>query len=214
MKNKKGNHYNIGKTNGMFGVHRLGKDSPNFGKHPSKNTRKLISLSKIGKKRLDMVGINNPKFNKNKGINNPMFGKIGSWANKKNPAQSKRMKLLWKTKRNEFSKRILKSRLIVPNKPETLLIKLFKELKLSYKFVGDGKVILAGFNPDFISINGQKKIIELFGTYWHKRKEVLKRDKRRLVEYKKLGYKTLIVWEHELKNIVKIKDKLSKFNCK
>ena len=36
-----------------------------------------------------------------------------------------------------------------------------------WKFVGDGQVRISGKCPDFININGEKKIIELFGDYWH-----------------------------------------------
>jgi very-short-patch-repair endonuclease len=100
-----------------------------------------------------------------------------------------------------------------PNVPEKILLLLLNTLfPNDYKFVGDGKVILGGFNPDFINCNGQKKIVELYGDYWHNRPDLKKRDKRRLQEYAKLGYKTLIVWEKELKNIDKLKNRLVKFN--
>ena len=79
-----------------------------------------------------------------------------------------------------------------------LLNKLYPN---EYKFVGDGQVIIDGFNPDFININGKKIIIEMFGDYWHKRKEVIERDVRRLDSYKELGYKTIIVWERQIKNL-------------
>lgn len=64
---------------------------------------------------------------------------------------------------------------------------------------------------DFINCNGQKKIIELFGDYWHNRKEVKKRDKKRIKTYAKYGYETLIIWEHELKNRKKLKNKILNF---
>ena len=85
-------------------------------------------------------------------------------------------------------------------------------LPKEYKFVGDGKVFIANFVPDFINVNGQKKIIEIFGDYWHKRPEVIKRDKRRKIAYKKYGYKTLIVWEHELKDLEKLEKKIIEFS--
>ncbi len=74
----------------------------------------------------------------------------------------------WKEEeyRNKTIKAMLSGNLIKPNKPETLLTKLFKELKLHYTFVGDGKIILAGFCPDFIN-KKEKKIIELYRDYWH-----------------------------------------------
>ena len=45
-----------------------------------------------------------------------------------------------------------------------------------------------------------------------KRPEVIERDKRRLTTYKEYGYKTLIIWEHELKNTDRIINKILKFN--
>lgn len=36
-----------------------------------------------------------------------------------------------------------------------------------FTFVGDGKVIIGGKNPDFIN-EKNKKLIEVYGDYWHK----------------------------------------------
>ena len=110
-------------------------------------------------------------------------------------------------------KKIFKVLNLKSNKPEKILNRLLKKiLPKEYKYVGDGKVILGGFNPDFININGQKKIIELYGDYWHNLPEYKKRDKRRLIAYKKYGYKTLIIWEHELKEPEKVISKTMEFD--
>lgn len=99
-----------------------------------------------------------------------------------------------------------------PNKKEKLLNKLLLKLfPNEYKYVGSGDVILGGFNPDFINVNGQKKIIELYGDYWHNLPGYKERDKRRLNAYKEFGYKTLIIWEKELRNKGKLIEKLLKF---
>lgn len=73
-------------------------------------------------------------------------------------------KVKWQNEeyRNKTSKAMLKGLKLKPNKPEKLLNKLLQKLLPNeYKFVGDGKVILGSFCPDFIDISGQKKIIEL-----------------------------------------------------
>ena len=115
----------------------------------------------------------------------------------------------------KMRKKLLKALLKTPNKKEKFLNRILNSLLLKeYKFVGNGEVILGGFNPDFININGQKKIIELYGDYWHNRLEVKERDKRRIKTYKKYGYKTLIVWEHELKDLDIFKNKILEFNKK
>ena len=99
------------------------------------------------------------------------------------------------------------------NKSEKLLNRLLKTyLPKEYKFVGNGSVIIDGFCPDFININGQKKIVEFYGDYWHQKPESIERDKRRIIAYKKYGYKTLVIWGNELKNLAEIKNKILKFN--
>jgi DNA invertase Pin-like site-specific DNA recombinase len=71
----------------MFGDHRFaGENSPLFGKHPSEETRRKMSLAKEGM----YNGENNPNFGKHhssetrrkmskaqSGENNPSFGKTG-----------------------------------------------------------------------------------------------------------------------------------------
>jgi len=97
------------------------------------------------------------------------------------------------------------------NKKESLLNKILHTITKDYKFVGNSKVVIENFNPDFINTNGQKKIIEMYGNYWHNLPSYKKRDKRRLKSYKKYGYDTLIVWEKELQNKKELKKKLLNF---
>ncbi len=100
-----------------------------------------------------------------------------------------------------------------PTKGELKLIQLFQEHNIPYEYVGDGAVIIYGLNPDFINCNGQKKIIEFFGRYWHQdRKDTPyeRTEAGRKEIFSRLGYKTLIIWDHELRDeatvIQKIKD--------
>jgi very-short-patch-repair endonuclease len=53
-------------------------------------------------------------------------------------------------------------------------------------------------NPDF-KIKGQKKIIELFGDYWHKGEDLDELIK----EYSEAGWKCIIFWENEVYNDTK-----------
>lgn len=123
------------------------------------------------------------------------------------------MKKQWKINKNEIVKKIMKGLQLKPNKPEKILSQLCLILfNRDYKYVGDGQVILEGFNPDFINVNGQKKIIELYGNYWHNKADYKERDKRRLKSYTRLGYKTLIIWEHELKDLDYVAGKLISFH--
>lgn len=95
-----------------------------------------------------------------------------------------------------------------PNKQETYLTELLEILyPKEWKYVGTGELIIAGKNPDFVNINGQKKIIELFGNYWHEKKE----EKERPKVFEKYGYKTLIIWSSELDSKKKLLNKIHSF---
>ncbi len=86
---------------------------------------------------------------------------------------------------------------VKPNKAELKLNDFLQQLLPNeYKYVGDGEFILAGKCPDFVNINGQKKIIELYGNYWHKGET----GKERIALFRQYGYETLIVWGSELKD--------------
>jgi very-short-patch-repair endonuclease len=92
---------------------------------------------------------------------------------------------------------------------ENLLNSLFPN---QYKYVGNFKFWIERYNPDFINCNGQKKIIEFFGDYWHNLPNYKIRDKRRLETYKKYGYDTLVIWENELDDLNKLQEKIIVFN--
>lgn len=142
----------------------------------------------------------------------------GTWRDKGKRCHSCAAKIvfrkLWKNKkfREKTLKASFEGRKISPNKPKTTLQKLLKHLfNNKYKFVGGGYTWIGGFNPDFINFKS-KKIIEMYGDYWHNLKNAKKKNKLRLKTYKKYGYKTLIIWEKELKNIEEVKEKILKFN--
>lgn len=121
-------------------------------------------------------------------------------------------KLLWQDpeyaqEHSRASRRGMRKR---PTRPEiiaqTVLHALFPN---EYKYVGNGEVWLGVRNPDFININGQKKIIEVFGDYWHRNDSVEER-----VEYfRQYGYDTLIIWEKDLhRNLSKVTENIIKFH--
>jgi len=163
------------------------------------------------------------EFKKGRPSTKPMLGKKQSEETKRKMRKSnpkywlgkKRLDLRRKWQNKEFRekqiKAMMKGMIIKPNKPEKIMINLIKENNLPFNYVGDGQVIIDGFNPDFLSKN-PKQIIELFGDYWHKKRPgILERDKRRLKTYKKYGYETLVIWEHELKNPNLVLNKIKRF---
>jgi len=132
--------------------------------------------------------------------------------------RSIKMKNLWNDKNSIFhSKDYWRKRAIgenqKPNNPETLLIDLFKELNLDYKYVGDYKVWIDGKNPDFINYEN-KKVIEFFGSYYHDTIVEMSREiheQERIEHFEKEGYKCLIIWEEDLKNINNLIQRILKF---
>ena len=121
----------------------------------------------------------------------------------------------------ESLKKSFKSLSIKPNKPEKFIIRLIKQNNLPFKYVGDGKIWIGKRCPDFISTNGDKKIIELHGRAFHdpnsRRGKVVgipyHRTKKGTIEhYKKHGYSCLVIWDDELKEPQKVLNKITTFS--
>jgi len=114
----------------------------------------------------------------------------------------------------DYVKKIQKSLHNSPNKPEQFLINLMDELEIDYKFVGNWDLNLNGRNPDFVNFK-KKKLIEHFGVYYH---DIIVNETRVVHESERIqffsacGYETLIIWEDELNNIEKLKEKILKFD--
>lgn len=78
-----------------------------------------------------------------------------------------------------------------PNKPERMLAELISKFEFAY--VGDGKLNINGMIPDFW--NGDHRLIELYGDYWHRGHN----PQDRMDAFAQYGYKCLVIWEHEIK---------------
>lgn len=123
----------------------------------------------------------------------------------------------------EYKKKQLEARFkgqkLLPNKPEKLLYELFQQLfPDQIKYTGDGKdidFIIGGKLPDFVFVNGQKKIIEHFGSYWHGEEKTGRtkeeEEQQRIECFTKEGYQVLIIWEYELQNCDVLLEKIIKF---
>jgi len=111
----------------------------------------------------------------------------------------------------EYVKKQMKANNVKQNKMEKKLENaIIETLPNEYKFVGHGEVVIAGKCPDFININDQKKIIELYGDYWHQGQD----PQDRIDIFAKYGYDTLVIWEHELKDMESLKEKINEFHTK
>jgi hypothetical protein len=108
----------------------------------------------------------------------------------------------------DFAKMMFEAQGHLPNKPELFLTGVLNQLYPGeWKYVGDGQVFIAGKCPDFVNVNGQKKIIELFGDYWHRGQDPQDREN----VFKPFGFETLVIWEHELKSFKNLRRKLFNF---
>lgn len=96
---------------------------------------------------------------------------------------------------------------LAPNKAELYLFDIITEVAPNeYRMNMAGDFILNRKIPDFVNVNGQKKIIELYGEHVHPVSDEAERKE----EFLKFGFDTLIVWHRELRDrqlvLQKIKD--------
>ena len=118
-------------------------------------------------------------------------------------------------KNSEFLKKQQLGQKRKPNKCEIKISNLLFDLSFNnFKYVGDGSLWIDGKNPDFIN-EESKKIIEFFGDYWHSVNVTGqiedKEEKERKYHFEKCGYKTLIIWEKEIKELEELKNKIRRF---
>lgn len=111
----------------------------------------------------------------------------------------------------EYVKLMMKKLHVTQNKAESALEKILNDiLPYEYKFVGNGGCIIHSKRPDFTNINGQKKLIELYGDYWHRNDN----PQDRIDLFAQYGYDTLVIWERELKDIATLKYNILTFHNK
>jgi len=154
-------------------LHHLGKQYA-LGHKVSKEVRRRMSLAHLGLK-----------------VSRETREKIGiaSKLNWQNPMYARRM-----------IRSIVKGNFTRPTRPEERIINIIEDYNLPFTYNGNrGDFIIAGRCPDFVSNNGLKCIIEIFGNYWHGNNFPSKPSESQLTElYGKEEYKTLILWEEEI----------------
>jgi hypothetical protein len=179
--------------------HRKRLSEVHKGRHHSEETKRRIGRANKGKHRSEEFGRRMSEIHK---------GKYPSAATRKRQSESHKKQWQDPAFKRRNLEAIFKGLAARPTYPERQLDALLKELfHNEYKYVGDGQVIMAGKCPDFINVNGQKKIIELFGRRWHKTEDEL----TRVNTFAPFGYETLIVWSEELQDVETLKRKLIDF---
>jgi len=175
----------------LFKGRFVGKDNPNYGNKWSETQKKKMSIT-----------VKELFKDKN---NHPMYGKHHSGETKRKISKSRKRN--WEDP--EYQKMQREAQNLKPNKPEQALMELLNKLfPNEYKYVGDYQFWLGGKNPDFMNINGQKKIIELYGDWWHKGQD----PQDRIDHFKQYGFDTSVIWEHELKNELELRKTLIEFH--
>lgn len=156
-------------------------------------------------------------------FSHPMRGRKQSTAS--NAKNSEKLKLLWKTSKYRVAKCARSESTILAikarrayyrnnhiTKPEHKINLLVKWNQLPWKFTGNGKFSLCigikKLYPDFLNINGEKKVIEVNGCYWHGcpkcfpnggYKGLIDNTKKRKQTYQSIGWECISIWEHELR---------------
>lgn len=127
--------------------------------------------------------------------------------------QVAKRKMKWRENNFEMMRRMMLANCVSPNRPETSVLKVLEELYPNeWKFTGDGQVIIDGLNPDFVNTNGKKLIIEVFGDYWHRQGiKPYRINEGRVDVYARYGYRTLIIWERETKNVETLRRRIQEF---
>ena len=98
---------------------------------------------------------------------------------------------------------------VEPNQKEVLLASILQKIVPGeYKYVGNGSLIIGGRCPDFMNVNGKKKLVELYGDHWHRGDN----PQDRIDFFRQFGFDTLVIWEHELKDFDNLSQKIIVFN--
>ena len=158
-------------------------------KRPKVSRRNLGNTYSLGKKRSLETKKKMSKIHKGKKLSIITKEKIGR-------ASRLFMKRKWENKkfREKRIESIVKSLWRRPTSLEKDMIKIIKKNNLPYRYVGDGSFLIGYKNPDFININGEKKLIEVGNTFHHNKNY----PKERAEYFTKWGWESYIFRTNKL----------------
>jgi len=211
---------------------RQGRKNPNFGKNLSPEIKEKISLSKKyfffthpefdnahnrgksktieQKQRMSEARCKcyeeNPEVKKKIGL-----ARIGMKASTEvRKKQSESHKQLWRNP--EYVAMKFRQYSVKPTKGELALQNILQGIcPNQFRYNGDCNlgIILNGFIPDFVNVNGKKQVIEFFGSYWHQRPN--RGETERINRYLEIGWNCLVIWDTELKDTEALENKIRAF---
>lgn len=168
-----------------------GRPLTRVGFHHTEETREKLHLFNLGNQR--GLGYRHTDSAKQRMSKTRMGHPVSSEARFK---MSTARKQLWKNP--SYAEKAIRSFQMRPTAPELKVIEAIKVGNLPFVYNGNrGEFIISGKCPDFVNINGDKALIEVFGDYWHKEEDESKR-KEVFIQY---GFKTLILWESHIKEV-------------
>lgn len=205
-------------TRAKISIALTGGKNPMYGKHRSEETISKIRMSlkgrgghrqteevkakiSIGKKGKCLSGGHRSKLSARQAEiwkdpeyrANQVQKQKAIWTPEKRAVRAKAVKQLWQSP--EYVAKQMRANNVRPNKAELLLGGILdRNFPKEWKYVGDGQLIIGGRCPDFTNVNGQKRVIELFGTHWHPIFDIANRKEH----YKEYGFEMAIIWEDEL----------------
>ena len=182
----------------------------NLGKHRTEETRDKLRIAHLGQ----------PSGMKGKHHTSEAKAKLSKSHKGRRASAETRAKMSNISKKRwadpEYKDRVVKATIIAshikPNKPEQQLQALLDGLcPDQWEYTGDGKLIIGGKNPDFW--NGDHRLIELYGDYWHNLEVFPNKltDKEIITHYQQYNYKCLVIWQRELKQPRKVVSRIIKY---
>ena len=88
-----------------------------------------------------------------------------------------------------------------PTKPEGVMMRLIQNAGLPFAY-NDRATVVAGLFPDFVATDGSRRVIEVFGDYWHTTRadRPAQTYEGRLKRFAEHGYEAMIIWASEMRN--------------
>ena len=202
----------VGEKNPFYGKHHSeeskrrngeahrGRPSPNKGIPKTDEQKRKQSIALTGRKQTEKQ----KQWRRDHPVNYWKGKTIPAYAREK---MSKRKFESWQDP--IYVKKVMDGRHLNPNKSELKLLRLLEKLHPGeWKYTGDFSFSINGKCPDFVNCNGQKKIIEFNGTYWHQKDIPGEREKI----FAAFGYDTLIIWDTEMKDMGKVERRINDFH--
>jgi len=209
-----------------------GEKNPNFGKHLTFEEKEKISLSKkkfflahpefdnahsrgkqkTAKQRQELSKIRRRYYKEHPEARRAisLFHTGLEQSSETRAKRSESHKQLWRNP--EYATMKMKQYNAKPNNGEQTLLGILEEIcPGQFKYNGDCSlgVVLNGYIPDFVNVNGKKQVVELFGEFWHRRPG--RGEVEKIKRYEEIGWHCLVIWCNELKDTQSLEEKIRVF---